>query len=205
MSFVLGLTGGIACGKSTVAVIFKRFGAVIIDADLTARQIVEPQTKGWLQIKQQFGPQYFLPNSQLDRKRLGNLVFADQKQLAKLTAITKPLIKDRLKQQLKQQRQKQTALIVLMIPLLFEGNYQSWCDQVMTVSVTKAEQLARLQQRDHLTRQAASERIAAQMDQAKRERLADVIIDNSQSFAHLQVQVIKWLQEKSFNLKQNKG
>lgn len=198
MSFVLGLTGGIACGKSTVAQILKQFGAVIIDADLTARQIVEPQTKGWLQIKQQFGSQYFLPNGQLDRKRLGNLVFAAPKQLAKLTAITKPLIRERLKQQLKQQQQKQTVLIVLMIPLLFEGNYQSWCDEVMTVSVSKNIQLARLQQRDHLTRQAAGERIAAQMDQAKREQLADVVIDNSQSVAHLRAQVIKWLQEKGF-------
>ncbi|WP_081589654.1 dephospho-CoA kinase [Liquorilactobacillus vini] len=100
MSFVLGLTGGIAAGKTTAAKIFQEFGAVVIDADQVARQIVAPQTTGWRQIKAQFGETFILPNQQLDRKKLGQLVFADRRQLAKLDQITGPLIKKEIHQQL---------------------------------------------------------------------------------------------------------
>ncbi|WP_010580089.1 dephospho-CoA kinase [Liquorilactobacillus vini] len=198
MSFVLGLTGGIAAGKTTAAKIFQEFGAVVIDADQVARQIVAPQTTGWRQIKAQFGETFILPNQQLDRKKLGQLVFADRRQLAKLDQITGPLIKKEIHQQLQQLKKYQPPLIILMVPLLFEGGYQSDCDQTMTISLAEQLQVKRLMKRNHLSQPAAKNRLMAQMSTEKREQLADFVIDNSQGFAHLRSQVIKWLQEKQF-------
>ncbi|WP_281164815.1 dephospho-CoA kinase [Liquorilactobacillus sicerae] len=198
MSFVLGLTGGIAAGKTTTAKIFQEFGAMIIDADQVARQIVVPQTPGWRQIKAQFGEAFILPNQQLDRKKLGQLVFADRRQLVRLEQITGPLIRKEIQQQLQELKKQRPRLIILMVPLLFEGGYQSYCDQTMTISLSEQLQVKRLMERNHLSKESAENRLAAQMSTEKRDQLADFVIDNSQGFAHLRSQVIKWLQEKQF-------
>lgn len=197
MTYVLGLTGGIASGKSTVAKILSENGAEIIDADQIARQVVVPGTIGLKQITQVFGTKILTTTGQLNRKKLGEIVFSNPDDLKKLTAITAPLIRRELKLQLAKLQQQQVKLVVLMIPLLFETGYQTWCDETLSVTLPLKLQLQRLQQRDQLTTAAAQARIATQMSGKKRDQLADTVIDNSQGIGALEKQVIKWLQERN--------
>lgn len=177
MTFCLGLTGGIATGKSTAAAFLASQGAKVIDADCIAHQLEEPEQAGWQAIKCTFGPDFLLPNGQLDRQKLGRTVFADATQLAKLNQLLQPLIRVKISAQIKQN----TSLCVLDAPLLFEEDYQSLCQRVLLIAAKPDIQLARLQERDHLDKKAASARIASQWPLAKKRQLADDIIDNNDS------------------------
>lgn len=185
MSKVLGLTGGIASGKSTVSALFKKQDAAIIDADLIAHQIVEPNQPGLSAIVSAFGQDYLLPDGHLDRAKLGRLVFSDAKALATLNQLTHPLIRQEILRQTTAHQEAGQALIVYDIPLLFETGYEQLCDAVLVVDVAPAIQLERVQQRDHLDQTAAQERIDAQMSREKRLSRADFVIDTSQPVAAL--------------------
>lgn len=193
MTLVLGLTGGIASGKSTVSRWLHQFNFPIIDADKIARQVVAPETPGLQQIVALFSPTILTPTGTLNRKKLGQLVFADQQLLAQLTAITGPLICQTILQQLVDYRQTAAKLIVLDIPLLFETHYQQMADLTMLVDVSEAVQLHRLMARDQLTEKAAQQRIASQWPLSAKRQLADVIIDNNQTLADTKQQVLKFL------------
>ncbi|MFD0896161.1 dephospho-CoA kinase [Loigolactobacillus binensis] len=193
MTLVLGLTGGIASGKSTVSQWLSDYGYPIIDGDVIARQVVAPGTTGLHQIVQQFSPAILTASGALDRKKLGRIVFADQAKLAQLTAITGPLVHQAILAKLATLKQQQVPLIVLDIPLLFEAKYQLLCDLTMVVYVDAATQLQRLMTRDQLDKTAAQQRIASQWSLTAKKRLADIVIDNNGPLAVTKQQVVNFL------------
>jgi dephospho-CoA kinase len=175
---VLGLTGGIGSGKSMVAQLFARLGAVVIDADQLAREVVEPGQPALGEIAATFGRDVLLPDGRLDRAKLAGIIFADPVERAKLDAITHPRIRTRMNELIKARRSGPGVLIV-DIPLLYENNRVNLVERVIVVWVDPQTQLRRIRQRDGLSADAAGQRIAAQMPlEAKRAR-ADHVIDNS--------------------------
>lgn len=176
MSKIIGLTGGIACGKSTVSNYLKTKGIPVVDADLVARQVVAPGTTGLEQIKEAFGWQYILPDGTLHRALLGKKVFADPLALEQLNQIMGPLLEAELKKQL----EIEAPLVVLDAPLLLEDeNYKKLVDLVWVVTVAPELQMKRLMVRNHYSKQQAQARITAQMSEQERIQYADAVIDNN--------------------------
>lgn len=176
---VIGLTGGIACGKSTVSGYLRQRGVPVVDADVVARQVVEPGTVGLRQIVETFGSGYLLPDGALNRRLLGATVFADQRALAQLNGITGPLIAAELKRQLAAVTGPLAVLDGAL--LLEEARYRALVDVVWVVTVEPEEQLRRLMARNGYSPQQARERMAAQMSDSQRRQLADAVIDNNGS------------------------
>ena len=193
MTYILGLTGGIASGKSTVSAYLAQNGALIIDADLIARQVVAKKSSGLKQIVAKFGGEILTASGELDRKKLGKLVFSNKELLKNLTDITGPLIRAEILREIEAAKKAQVKLVVLDIPLLFEAGYQTLCDKVMVVTIPSKLQLERVMKRDNLSAAEARKRIANQLPASKRNELADVLIDNSKSVAETYQQVLKWL------------
>lgn len=193
MSLVLGLTGGIASGKSTVSRWLAEYGYPIVDADVIARQVVAPGTIGLRQLATLFSPAILTADGALDRQTLGRIVFADRRQLARLTAITGPLIRQEINRQLVALKHAKKELIVLDVPLLFEGHYQQNADLTMVVYVDGSTQLQRLMMRNHLDEVAAKQRIASQWPLIAKRQMADIVIDNNDSLAATKQQVVKFL------------
>lgn len=193
MTYILGLTGGIASGKSTVSAYLAQNGALIIDADLIARQVVAKKSSGLKQIVAKFGEEILTASGELDRKKLGKLVFSNKDLLKALTDITGPLIRAEILREIQAAKKAQVKLVVLDIPLLFETGYQTLCDKVIVVTIPSKLQLERVMKRDNLSAAEARKRIANQLPASKRNELADVLIDNSKSVAETYQQVLKWL------------
>lgn len=193
MTYILGLTGGIATGKSTVSHILKNSNVPVIDADIIARQVVEPESETLKMIINEFGEKYLMENGTLNRKKLGKLVFNDGVALEKLNGVTHPAIRKEILAQIQSYRKSGSPLIVLDMPLLFEENYQTICDAVMVVFVPEITQLKRLINRDGLTSDEAQLRIKAQWPIQKKKDLADFVIDNSTTVAVTRGQVLNWL------------
>ncbi|MCZ2492758.1 dephospho-CoA kinase [Dellaglioa carnosa] len=193
MTYILGLTGGIATGKSTVSHIFKNSNVPVIDADIIARQVVEPESETLKMIINEFGEKYLMENGTLNRKKLGKLVFNDGVALEKLNGVIHPAIRKEILAQIQSYRKLGSPLIVLDMPLLFEESYQTICDAVMVVFVPEITQLKSLINRDGLTSGEAQLRIKAQWPIQKKKDLADFVIDNSTTVAVTRGQVLNWL------------
>ncbi|WP_179395169.1 dephospho-CoA kinase [Lacticaseibacillus absianus] len=189
MTYLLGLTGGIATGKSTVAAVFRNLGCPVVDADVIARAIVEPGQPALAAIAAAFGPAMLRPDGTLDRKRLGDLVFNDPAKLAELNAIDYPYLRAAINDALAAAKATGAAVVVGEIPLLYETHYEASFDGVAVVTLPPHLQLARLMARDGLTVSAAQARIAAQMPLADKIARADFLIDNSQGRAVREAQV----------------
>jgi dephospho-CoA kinase len=185
---VLGLTGGIGSGKSMVAQMFAELGAVVIDADQLAREVVEPGQPALQEIASTFGPDVLLPDGRVNRPKLASIIFSDPAERAKLDAITHPRIRERMEAQIKARRSGPGVLIV-DIPLLYENERTNMVETVIVVWVDAQTQLQRTRQRDGISAEAARQRITAQMPlDAKRAR-ADHVIDNRGSRDETQRQV----------------
>ncbi|MDD4801555.1 MAG: dephospho-CoA kinase [Syntrophomonas sp.] len=179
---IIGLTGGIASGKSTVAKILTDLGAWVIDADKTGHRLMEPYQSAWKAIVQTFGPEILNPDMTINRLHLGSIVFSDHQKLQMLNDITHPLIGQSMRQQIKQIRSSHPeAVIFLDVPLLYETNMDKKSDQVWVVWVDRETQLNRLIKRDGFTRQEALRRIDSQMSLDEKAERADVIINNTNS------------------------
>lgn len=179
MTLVIGLTGGIASGKSTISSIFKAVGWPVIDADLIARQIVMPGSKGLEQIVSRFGSQMLNSDGTLDRKKLGKTVFDDQKKLNDLDKIEHPLIQEAIDDQLAEFKKQNLPVVVLDVPLLFETGMDEECDLTVLAVVDQATQLKRLMKRDQIAKADAIKKIDSQMSLKEKMQRADVIIDNN--------------------------
>jgi dephospho-CoA kinase len=191
-STVIGLTGGIACGKSMISAYLAQKGIPVIDGDLVARQIVEPGTKGLAQIVDTFGAEYLHADGTLNRAMLGSLVFADKEALQQLNAITKPLLLEAFKTQINALHAH--PMIVLDVALLLEDHdYKELADQVWVVTVSPVQQLARLMKRNSYTVEEAQNRINAQMSNEERIQYADVVIDNNGTMSETIAQVERLL------------
>jgi len=182
----LALTGGIGSGKSTVAARLAELGAVVIDADAMAREVVAVGTPGLAQVVARFGQQVLAPDGTLDRPRLGRLVFADPDALADLNAIVHPLVAERTAEVMS--RARPGDVLVYDVPLLAENGLAGGFDAVLVVEAPVEVRLQRLAGRG-LDEQAARSRMAAQATDEQRRALATVVLDNSGTRADLERQV----------------
>lgn len=183
----VGLTGGIGAGKSEVSRRLVAKGAVLIDGDAIAREVVRPGTPGLAAIVAEFGADVLLPDGTLDRPKLGRIVFNDPEQLAKLNAITHPLI-GRRSQELFESA-PEDGIVVYDMPLLVENNLGSLHDAVIVVDVPVEVQLERLVKLRGMTEDDARSRIAAQATREQRHAVADYLVDNTGSLADLDARV----------------
>ncbi|MBT9672758.1 DNA-formamidopyrimidine glycosylase [Secundilactobacillus kimchicus] len=196
-TMILGLTGGIATGKSTVSAVFREFDIPVIDADAIAHSVLAPGSDGVDQVWEAFGDRVF-EAGQLNRKALGHIVFNDADELKRLTDITGPLISAAIKAAVSTYRRKHANLVVLDAPTLFEAGYAAKTNEIMVVKISAAQQLQRLMARDDLSEDQAESRIKSQLPLQNKIEKADVVIDNSGSVETTRVQVVEWLDKMGF-------
>jgi dephospho-CoA kinase len=183
----VGLTGGIGAGKSEVSARLAAQGAVVIDADAIAREVVEPGTEGLAEVVEAFGPEVLLPDGGLDRPRLGEIVFADSELRGRLNAIVHPKVGARMAEL--EREAGPAAIVVLDVPLIAESGRTDGYDLVVVVDAPPRVQVDRLVRRRGMTREQAKARMAAQASREDRLAIADIVIDNSGSLAELDRQV----------------
>lgn len=195
----LGLTGGIACGKSTVSDILAHHGAALIDADVIAREVVEPGHPVLQAVVNHFGTDILTAEGTLDRKRLAERIFESPEQRKILESILHPPIRARMKSKIEEiEATHPHQLIVVVIPLLYESGLDPMVDEVMVVYVSEAIQRERLMARDHLSYEQAERRIQAQLSIEIKKQKADVVIDNQGSISQTQSQLMAWLVKKGY-------
>ncbi len=187
---LVGLTGGLATGKSTVARLFQDCGAVLIDADVLARRAVEPSKPAWRDLVRTFGGRVLHPDRTLDRAALARIVFRTRAHLRKLNAIVHPRVareQARLTREIRRRDPK--AVILYDAPVLIEAGAHRRMDRLIVVTADQPTQIARLRRRNHLTRAEALCRIRTQLPLADKRRLADYVIDGTLPRKHLARQV----------------
>ncbi|MCB5166779.1 dephospho-CoA kinase [Streptomyces bambusae] len=189
----VGLTGGIGAGKSEVSSLLAGYGAVVVDADRIAREVVEPGTPGLAAVVEAFGESVLTPEGSLDRPGLGAIVFADREKLQTLNAIVHPLVRDRSARL--EAAAGADAIVVHDVPLLTENGLGRLYDLVVVVDAAPETQLARLTQRRGMTEDEARSRMAAQATRAERLAVADLVIDNDGPLEALEPQVRKVWEE----------
>lgn len=176
----IGLTGGIATGKSTVSALLVSKGALLVDADVIAREVMLPGHPVLAAAVEHFGQAILLPDGTLDRRRLGDIVFHDPAERKALNDITHPAIRQEIREQMQTfEREHSDRLIVVDIPLLFESGLEAMFEQVLLVYAPFEVQVERLMERNRLTKDEAVARIRSQMDIEEKKKRADVVIDNS--------------------------
>jgi dephospho-CoA kinase len=187
-SITIGLTGGIASGKSAVSKMFEDLSCDVIDADIIARQVVEPNSTGLNQLVKAFGKGILGPRQQLDRPGLRKIVFKNPDKLALLNSILHPLIQDRIINEIKQVKNN---FCIIVIPLLCESDSYDWLDRVVVVDVKPATQLKRLIARDTITKKLAHKMMQSQCTRKQRLAIADDVINNERSLSQLKIDVEK--------------
>ncbi|REE78878.1 dephospho-CoA kinase [Paenibacillus taihuensis] len=193
----LGLTGGIACGKSTVSAMLLARGAKLVDADQVAREVVLPGEPALAAIVSEFGQAVLNEDGTMNRAQVGKLVFNNPEQLSKLNSILHPAIRKRMWERIEAyEAEDPKQLIVADIPLLFETGQDAMYDAVMVVYVPQSVQLERLKQRNQLTEEQASQRIALQLDIEEKKRRATYVIDNRGTLAETEQQIERFWREQ---------
>lgn len=177
---VIGLTGGIACGKTTIARILKRLGAVVIDADREAKRLIRPQSDQWKKLVNEFGSEILNPDQSINRRRLGNRVFGDEILLAKLNSIVHPGVIEEISNKIARYKDTgQWPAIILDAPLLYEVGADKLVDITWVVAVDNKTQISRLINRDNMEYKQAVQRIDAQMPLDEKIARADAVIYNT--------------------------
>lgn len=190
----IGLTGGIASGKSTVSGILREHGLLVIDADQVAREVVQPGEPAHRELAAYFGKDILLPDGRIDRQRLGQIVFADPLARQKLNDITHPRVQQRMDRLAEMAEQEGYCLpIVLDVPLLIESNLQHTVDEIWLVVAPPEMQIERLMARNQLSRSEALARVSSQLPLTAKLPWASEVIDNSASLAHTRDQVVQCL------------
>jgi dephospho-CoA kinase len=186
---LIGLTGGIASGKSTVATILKQLGATVINADELSREVVQPGNEAWKEIVGTFGADILQSDQTLDRKKLRTMVFNSPEARKKLEAIIHPKVRALAEERIRELAAAGRSIIVYEVPLLFEGQLHLWLRPVILVASDVNTQKQRLRDRDHLTDTEAQQHIDAQMSLDEKRKLADYVIENNGSLDDLEHQV----------------
>lgn len=193
----IGLTGGIACGKSTVSRMLRTHDIPVVDADEIAKEVVKPGSAGLKSVIQEFGPEFLTAEGALDRRKLGQKVFGHPELLHKLEAITHPLIREETRRRRRLYEDMCHKLAIYDIPLLFETRAKDQFDGVIVVSCTKEQQKERLR-RQNWSEDEIEMRIASQIPIQFKEQQADFILHNNRDEQHLLREVerlLKWLEE----------
>ena len=175
----LGLTGGIATGKSTVSTMFKEAGIPVIDTDKIAREVVQKGTEAYREICAYFSDEILLTNGEISRKKLGQVIFANTKKREKLNSIVHPKVQEIVESELEKFHALDVPIIVIDVPLLFESNFEEMVDKTIVVFTSQKEQVKRLMERDHIDKEYALMKIKAQMPLSDKVDMADYVINNS--------------------------
>ena len=187
--FVIGLTGGIGTGKTSVSNILSSLGASMINADKIGHKIYEPNSEGWMEVVNTFGKEILNENLEINRKKLGSIVFKDKKYLDQLNSITHPRIYSEIESELQTLSNKSVDVSVVEAALLIEAKWTSLADQVW-ITVSKENTIyKRLEKRDGLNIEAIKARISSQMPSKEKLKFADVIIKNDSSIKDLEKEV----------------
>lgn len=183
---ILGLTGNIGCGKSSLSDIFKESDFQIIDADIIARQIFEDRSL-LREVFTHFGEDIRNNDGSLDRKALGRIVFNDENKLIELNNLTHPKIKMKILNNIEEAKNSNKKVVIIDAALLIEGGYLTIIDKLIVVTCDKDIQIKRIQDRDNCTKEEAISRINSQMSQEEKNKYADYIINNSGTFEELKI------------------
>lgn len=186
---IVGLTGGLACGKSAIAAMFRDLGAATLDTDQASRRVVEPGTPGLQTLVKRFGTGILAADGRLDRDRLGKVVFGDRQARLDLEAIVHPLVYQAVGEWLAEESDRQTPVAILEIPLLFEVAVPFQFDAVICVRASRLTQIARVKKRSGYDDATIDGILAAQMAVEKKAALADFVIDNEGDLATSRRQV----------------
>lgn len=192
---IIGLTGGIASGKSTVSRMLNDLGAEIIDADKVAREVVEPNQPTWANIKLRFGEDILYENGQLNRQKLGAIIFNDGQARTDLNAIIHPAIRKRMNEQKEKALKQGIELIVMDIPLLFESELEHMVEKVLVVYVPEAIQKTRLMHRDQIDEATALQKMKSQISIEKKKEKGHAFIDNSGTQEETKTQLERIIQQ----------
>jgi dephospho-CoA kinase len=188
----VGLTGGIACGKTTVAQMFVHHGAYLVDLDKLAQGVVAPQLPAWQEIVELFGDNILLVDGNINRNKLAKIVFADKEKLKILNNIVHPRVLDEWTKSLKDiEKKNKKAIVISEVPLLFEENLQNMVDLSILVVISPEEQISRLMTRNDLTEDEAKKRLASQLPIAEKIKMADIVIENKGAAVETEKIVVK--------------
>ncbi|MEN4031874.1 dephospho-CoA kinase [Staphylococcus aureus] len=204
MPKVIGLTGGIASGKSTVSELLSVFGFKIVDADKAAREAVKKGSKGLAQVREVFGDEAIDENGEMNRRYMGDLVFNHPEKRLELNAIIHPIVRDIMEEE-KQEYLKQGYNVIMDIPLLFENELENTLDEVWVVYTSESIQMDRLMQRNNLSLEDAKARVYSQISIDKKSRMADHVIDNLGDKLELKQNLERLLEEEGYIEKPNYG
>ncbi|HEI7785691.1 TPA: dephospho-CoA kinase [Staphylococcus aureus] len=204
MPKVIGLTGGIASGKSTVSELLSVFGFKVVDADKAAREAVKKGSKGLAQVREVFGDEAIDENGEMNRRYMGDLVFNHPEKRLELNAIIHPIVRDIMEEE-KQEYLKQGYNVIMDIPLLFENELENTVDEVWVVYASESIQMDRLMQRNNLSLEDAKARVYSQISIDKKSRMADHVIDNLGDKLELKQNLERLLEEEGYIEKPNYG
>lgn len=199
MMKVIGLTGGIGSGKTTVSQILKEQGLPVLDGDVIAREIVEPGQPAYYEIIEGLGETVLQPGGELDRKKIGAIVFSDPQKLSLLNQITHREILRVIRDRLDELRKKGVLLVFLDAALLFDAGFDRLTDEVWVVDVPESLQIERIRKRDHLSEEEIRKRIESQMERTLRREKGHYILDNSKGREELKDQVLQGLKRYESN------
>ncbi|PEW45690.1 dephospho-CoA kinase [Bacillus thuringiensis] len=196
MTVVIGLTGGIASGKSTVSEMFRELSIPVIDADVIAREVVEQGKPAYNKIVEVFGAEVLQQDGELDRPRLGSVVFYNEEKRLQLNKIVHPAVREEMNRKKEMYIKEGMQAVVLDIPLLFESKLTSLVDRILVVAVKPHTQLERLMKRNNFSEEEATARIQSQMPLEEKVKNADEVINNDGTImgtkTQLQVILKKW-------------
>lgn len=192
MKKVIGVTGGIASGKSNVLSVIRNLGYKVIDCDFITHELQKIGMPIYNAIKDTFGIEYFNLDGSLNRSKLGNLIFHDEKSKNLLNSISHPIILAEVKKEIEISNED---IVFIDVPLLYESKFDSLCDKVICVYLDKEIQIKRLMERDGIDMEYAKSKIQSQMDLVKKRELADYIIDSKGTFDETRCQVLKIIEQ----------
>ena len=203
---IVGLTGGVASGKTTVSEVLREEGATLIDADQIARELVQPQTPAWQEVVRSFGNEILNRDGSIDRQKLASLIFSNSRQRNRLNRILHPRIKEEIGRRLKDIQQKDPdAIVVIDIPLLIETGGHRETDKVIVVVCTEAQQIERLRKRNQLSKEQAQAMLSSQMPLEEKTTLADYVICSEGSLEETRQKARNVFQELKRTALQQKG
>jgi dephospho-CoA kinase len=195
MTLVVGLTGGIASGKSTVSSMLKERDITVIDADVESRLAVQRGEPAYKQIAGSFGQEILLPDGEIDRQKLGSIIFHEEQKRQLLNQIVHPEVRRRMNEKKEMALKNGEKIVILDIPLLFESKLIQMVEKTLLVYVDRSIQLTRLMERNHLSKDEAEARIQSQMPLSEKLKLADKVINNNGSLSETKSQLDEILVE----------